>query len=363
MAAEHKRHFWEKLLQYLPPDLETKLIPVWRNGRISVREALWQREFYHEVAEFRPDLLLTDYPLTQARHLAIMRHLRGLRCRYAIHLRGDIWTEVRLLMSERRAALRRHLAFSGLLSYLQTTLYAKTLYTELRSADIIMPICRWLDGRVHEEIGDDVRTDVVYQGVDPSLFFEEKGLLFRHPNVGIMQSHNIYPKVKALIEFRKVMERMPNVTFYVVEGKPGKITGEARFSGQVKDALGTLKNVTVVPSLPYPDGVRRFLSACDVYVLATNLDACPTTVLEASLVGRPVVASKVGGVPELIVEGKTGFCIDNDDIQKWVQILTMLVDDTRYARQMGSLGREFVSANFDWRVISRKLVSISRSLA
>jgi hypothetical protein len=48
--------------------------------------------------------------------------------------------------------------------------------------------------------GDGTETNA--QGVDPSLFFEEKRLHFRHPNVGIMQSHNIYLKAQALVMFR-----------------------------------------------------------------------------------------------------------------------------------------------------------------
>jgi len=362
MAADHKRHFWERLLQYLPPDLETKLIPTWSKGRISVREALWPREFYSEVTEFKPDLFLTDYPLTQARHLAILRRLRGLRCRYAIHLRGDIWTELRLLMDEKRVALRKQLSLSEVASYLQTRAFETILRGEFRSADIIMPICRWLEGRVREEVGYAVRTEVCYQGVDSSLFFEEKGLELKHPSVGIMQSFNVKPKVAALIAFRKIIKKMPNVTFYIVEGKPGKITGSAQYFKAAKDALGHIDNVIFVPSLTYPDEVRRFLSACDVYALVTGLDCCPTTVMEASLVGKPVVASRVGGVPELILDGQTGFCIENDDEQKWVETFEMLLSNPKLSREMGARARDFVTENFDWSVIGRRTASIVRTV-
>jgi glycosyltransferase involved in cell wall biosynthesis len=346
------------LVQNLPSNFETKIIPVWTSGLPSVADAVLPVSLYRNALKFRPDLLLTDLPLNQSKHLELMRRLFRLRCAYAIRLWGDIWTEVAFLRRERRASLSKR-SPSALSAYMITDFYGRLLNKEMGSANLIIPACRWLEERVHSEIGD-VRTDVVYQGVDSSTFYEEKGLQLKHPNVGIVQTYNIWPKVKALIEFRDVMQQMPDVTFYVVAGEPS-IRGLAPYFKSVAKALQGVKNVIFIPYLTYPDQVRRFLSACDVYALVSGLDCCPTTILEASLVGRPVVASKVGGVPEIIRHGKTGFCVDNSRPQVWMDIIRDLHRDQKYARTMGFNAREFVMRNFDWSVIAPKVAAIACS--
>jgi glycosyltransferase involved in cell wall biosynthesis len=72
------------------------------------------------------------------------------------------------------------------------------------------------------------------------------------------------------------------------------------------------------------------LTACDLYVLASELDCCPTTVLEASLMKKPVIASKVGGVPEIVSEGVTGWTIANGRVDEWS-------DKILFARQVEDL--------------------------
>ncbi len=356
VTAGFSRYFWQMLVRNLPSNFDTEIIPVWTSGTSLVTDVVLPVDLYRNAVKFRPDLLLTDLPLNQSKHLALMRRLFRLRCAYAIRLWGDIWTEVTFLRRERRASLSKR-SPSALSAYLITDFYRRLLNKEMSSANLIIPVCRWLEERVHSEIGN-VRTDVVYQGVDPSLFYEEKGLQLKHPNVGIMQTYNIWPKVKALIEFRNVIQQMPDVTFYVVAGEPS-IRGLAPYFNKVAMALRGVKNVTFIPYLAYPDQVRRFLSACDVYALVSGLDCCPTTILEASLVGRPVVASKVGGVPEMIRHGKTGFCVDNSRPRVWMDIIRDLHGDQKYARRIGFNAREFVMRNFDWRVIAPKVAAIA----
>jgi len=361
MAAGHKRHFWEKLAINLPSDFEMQLIPIWQRGVPSAREAIWPGELYKKAIKFRPDILMTDWPLMQSRHLALIRLLTRHRCRLAIHLRGDIWTEMGVYLGEVSDSLRRRRSLALLSDYVSADLHFRSLNSELKSADLIMPICHWLESQVHAHL-DGARTEVVYQGVDSSTFYEEKGLELKHPNVGIMQSYNIYPKVKALIKFYTVIKRMHNVTFYIIAGKSGKIGGQSCYYEEAEKALSSLDNVIFLPNLTYPDEVRRFLSACDIYALVTGLDCCPTTVLEASLVGRPVIASKVGGVPELIREGETGFCIDNRQEADWVNTIERLHGDPKYARTIGLRAREFVARNFDWHVIGPRVAAIAKTI-
>jgi glycosyltransferase involved in cell wall biosynthesis len=131
----------------------------------------------------------------------------------------------------------------------------------------------------------------------------------------------------------------------------------------VKESFHGLRNVVFLDDVYWPGGVRKLLSAADLYILASGLDCCPTTVLEASLMGKPVLASRVGGVPEIVVEGKTGWTINNFDTRNWIEKIRLLTEDADLASHMGSEGRRWVSEKFSWEKISRQVETILLEVA
>ena len=65
------------------------------------------------------------------------------------------------------------------------------------------------------------------------------------------------------------------------------------------------------------------------------------TTLQAAAAGLPVVAIRAGGLPEYVVDGQTGYVIDEGDHGRFVARLMGLIDDRGLARQMGKKGRQF----------------------
>jgi glycosyltransferase involved in cell wall biosynthesis len=78
-------------------------------------------------------------------------------------------------------------------------------------------------------------------------------------------------------------------------------------------------------------------------------------VLEASLMKKPVIASKVGGVPEIVSEGVTGWTIANDRVDEWSEKILLAVNDTRLNHQLGNNGRKWVAKYFGWKSIARQV--------
>jgi phosphatidylinositol alpha-1,6-mannosyltransferase len=70
---------------------------------------------------------------------------------------------------------------------------------------------------------------------------------------------------------------------------------------------------------------------------------------------RPVVASRVGGIPETIQEGITGWTVDNGDEGAWIQRITSLVEDPSLCRRVGDNGRKWVEDNFSWTTIAKQV--------
>ena len=86
--------------------------------------------------------------------------------------------------------------------------------------------------------------------------------------------------------------------------------------------------VRFVPYQKDPETVARYYQAADVYVLAARADTFPNTVLEALACGKPVVATEVGGIPEQVEDGMTGFLVPPGDAEGMAEaVITLLTDD------------------------------------
>ncbi len=81
--------------------------------------------------------------------------------------------------------------------------------------------------------------------------------------------------------------------------------------------------------------VEQLLAECDVYVLTSNWEGLPLSILEAMRQGLPTIASDVGGVNELVVEGETGYLIPAGDLDCLVRRLCELHEDAALRQNMG----------------------------
>jgi glycosyltransferase involved in cell wall biosynthesis len=88
--------------------------------------------------------------------------------------------------------------------------------------------------------------------------------------------------------------------------------------------------------------VSRLMSAFDVFVLCTHFEGLPLVILEAMARGRPVVATAVDGIPEIVLEGRTGLLHPHGDAETLASRLLSLLEDDALAARIGSAGREFV---------------------
>ena len=79
----------------------------------------------------------------------------------------------------------------------------------------------------------------------------------------------------------------------------------------------------------------------------------PLTLQEAQLMQKPVVATNVGGIPELIKNNETGFLVKKGDHEELFEKLELLLNDNTMSKKMGNTGRDFISNNFSWEIISQ----------
>jgi len=157
-------------------------------------------------------------------------------------------------------------------------------------------------------------------------------------------------KAKELEILPKVLEAFPKVMFYWVGDGPYKET--------ILPILEKHENFQWMGKLEYPEKVRQFLSEIDIYALITGIDMSPLTLLEAQLMKKPVIATNVGGIPELMRNDVTGFLIEKGNYLDLIDKISTLLDNKTKQESMGEEGRKFVEQNFSWEIITEKFLRI-----
>jgi glycosyltransferase involved in cell wall biosynthesis len=111
-------------------------------------------------------------------------------------------------------------------------------------------------------------------------------------------------------------------------------------------ALGLQDVVTLTGTR---EDVPALLAQADVFALSSRSEGAPLSILEAMAAGLPVVSSRVGGVPELVVDGETGLLVPPGDPEALAVALGRLVADPGLRRRLGAAGRERARRCFDVR--------------
>ena len=200
-----------------------------------------------------------------------------------------------------------------------------------------------------DELGHpDDKIRVIYNGVDLAQFrtstdrgvLAEFGFAENDPVVGIVAV--LRPEkdhVSLLRAARTVVDELTNARFLIIGDGPTRPQLEALCT-----ELGITPNVHFAGSR---DDVARLLPAIDVFALTSTSECFPISVLEAMACARPAVCSAVGGIPEVIKDGETGYLVPPKDPLQLAARLVKLLRDPQTARRMGSAARARVEAEFD----------------
>jgi glycosyltransferase involved in cell wall biosynthesis len=143
------------------------------------------------------------------------------------------------------------------------------------------------------------------------------------------------------------------------------VTGVIVGSGPLRDELeNQAKALGLLPSGVEFKGsiadIAPVYREADICVLTSDYEGTPNVLLEAMASGLPVVATKVGGVPELIKDGENGFMLELSDKAGFHAALAKLIADPEARIQMGHCARSFVEKNHRIEVLPEKLLALYR---
>ena len=138
----------------------------------------------------------------------------------------------------------------------------------------------------------------------------------------------------------KVLRRHPGVRFLLVGDGPlkGELEGEAR-------VLGIAGSVDFVG---HRDDVSAVLASSDLFAFPSLMEAFPNSVMEAMAAGLPIVATEVGGIPELIANGRNGLLVPAGDSDALAAAIVRLLDERDLASVYGRAARETIASGYSF---------------
>jgi glycosyltransferase involved in cell wall biosynthesis len=152
----------------------------------------------------------------------------------------------------------------------------------------------------------------------------------------------------------RVLQGLPEARLVICGQGP-----EQRSLSNRAEAEGIASRVEFAGFVP---DVRQRLAQADVLVMPSLSEGLGVAVLEAMAMGKPVVASNTGGLPEAVADGETGLLVPPGNAEALAGALLALLEDPDRAQAMGKAGRRRAVDHFDRRVIVDRMLSLYREV-
>jgi glycosyltransferase involved in cell wall biosynthesis len=210
------------------------------------------------------------------------------------------------------------------------------------------------------------KVTVLYNGIDLSRFQgEETATAEVRERLGVAPEHCLVVTVGQLIDFKGI-HVLVDAAARLRSNRPVTVlvVGEGARRAALEAQAARLGVSERCRFLGRRDDVADILRAADLFVLPSVWDeALGYAIVEAMAAGRAVVATRAGGIPEVVQDGETGLLVERGDADALAAAIeTLVVDDARRSA-MGRRGREVAHARFSIEVAIEQTVALYRRLA
>jgi glycosyltransferase involved in cell wall biosynthesis len=257
-------------------------------------------------------------------HGSLVARLVGVPCVATVHGKNYYW--------EKR---RRRLAYR-VASHIATMVAVSEDLKRFITANVGVPA---------------MRIKVIYNGqeVFPPVAPEQRRCL--RAELGLEEDEQVVGLVGSLYPIKghkylleavpRILKLHPDTTFLIV--------GRGELELPLKEEVNRCGLKNRVRFLGLRDDVSALLSLMDIFVLPSLSEGLSIALLEAMAAGKPVIATDVGGNPEVVVDGETGFLVPPRDADTLAAKLLLLVADKHQARRLGKNGRRRVQQHFSFQ--------------
>lgn len=306
------------------------LYPEWRIGAPSIST-------YHEVKRFKPDIAHYIHPVSIGIPGMMMARRLNIPTVASFHL--DL------------ARLAHHFNL-GLLEPM-TDVLTRTVFN---AADYSLAPSNLILNEM-KEIGVE-RVGLWKRGVDAEKFNprfrndEMRALISDgHPEDTLLLYVGRLSGEKRIEDLKAILERVPNTRLAIVGSGPMRESLEAHFAGTSTKFVGYLQG----------EALSQAYASADMFVFPSSMETFGLVVVEAMAAGLPVVSSRVGGVRDVVQEGKTGYTFDVGDIDALVEGVRKVAVSRENIAQMGVDARQFAETQ-SWDAMMDEVIELYASL-
>lgn len=138
--------------------------------------------------------------------------------------------------------------------------------------------------------------------------------------------------------------------------KKAIIVGDGILLPAFRDQANMLNITDIVSFLGERSDIEKLLQQSRIFVLPSRWEGTPSSLLEAMAIGLPVIATKVGNIPNILSDGKDGLLIPPDDVDSLACAIEKLLSNQRYMKQLGSNARVKIQTNYSIAVYAKNLL-------
>ena len=209
--------------------------------------------------------------------------------------------------------------------------------------------------------GDDVRKGYNINPDQPALIYVgnltiQKGLSVLIDALNVITKE--IPNIKLLMVLNMPLERYEN---------PGRLDVDMGQFFKIKEKIKRYGLEDNIIPLGLLDNMPQIMAASDVFITpflnTVGIVDYPTSMLEAMAIGKPVIATRVGGIPEIIEHKGNGMLVEPNNVDELVNGIRYMVNNKEEAKNMGKEGAKMIFEKFNMEVITDKIEEIYEEIA
>ena len=187
---------------------------------------------------------------------------------------------------------------------------------------------------------------IVYNPYGARDYFFEVQPSYEKTLVALGRFADIKAPYLTLMAFRTVLENVPDAKLVMIGDGPLRETCLC-----LARTWGIEDRVTFPGALTHEESFPFLAQACafvqhSVTTSEGDAEGLPNSILEAGAAGLPVIATRHAGIPDAVIDGKTGFLVEERDVTGMAAAMAALLDDEALCRTMGQLARQHIRINY-----------------
>jgi glycosyltransferase involved in cell wall biosynthesis len=236
----------------------------------------------------------------------------------------------------------------------------------MRNTRHLIAISRYVTAYYARLLRPDVQVAYVPNAIDATFFDLTKGTNGTNGSSSptILFAGRVIPRKRVLDlvqAFAKIAPQAPLAQLRIA----GEYSSEKAYAEEIRQVIQATNledRVHLLGPLAEADVLAEF-AACDLLALPSAQETTPMVIAQAMAAGKPVIATPVGGVAEMVSEGETGFLVNVGDIDSLSNTLLRLLQNQSLRRQVGQSAYKFADENYRAGAVARRTYDVYQKIA